>query len=66
MVLETEQRTFPVLGRRRGKRLLDLLPSCKRMPTIYKIEATFEFDRGWRLGDGISSLDQWKEERYCK
>ena len=42
------------------------------MLTLYKIKATIStviglidsailgFDHGWRLGDGISSLDQWK------
>ena len=76
--LKTEQRNFPILGRWRGKRRLDLLSGCKRMLTLYKVEATISnligmidsaivgFDPGWRLGDGISSLDQWKEQRYYK
>ncbi len=76
--LKIEQRNFRVLGRRRGKRRLDLLSGCKRMLTLYNIEATISnliglidsaivrFDHGWRLGDGISSLDQWKEQSYDK
>ena len=70
--LKTKQRTFPVLGKRRGRRWFDLLPGCKRMLTLYKINTTISkvigltdsailgFDHGWRLGDGISSLDQWE------
>ena len=48
------------------------------MLTLYRIEATISkviglidsaflgFDHRWRLGDGISSLDQWKQQRYDK
>ena len=76
--LKTEQRNFPVLGRRRGKRRLEFPSGCTRMPTLYKSEATISkviglidsailgVDHGWKLDDGISSLDQRKEQRYDK